>query len=735
MNHPSSASPLKLAFLQTAEKGVASFVDPLPFALEQLRFQLLLGSGGKMEITEFVALSSPPPGENLFHSPGTVLFSFGLASPLSLEQCSDRIEMVGYWKKSNLEVTRVRVKKTGIVDVLFPQRCGPLFPQFTPEHTLFRVFAPLAQAVNLGIFAEPDAFAPSMVIPMQRNANGTWSVQLEGNHHGTFYRYFLQQEGEMVSTIDPYSHGLSVNSQKSVILDPEFCQVPGWETDRRVRLENPVDAVVYETHVRDFTAGLQSWGCAVGKFLSTCKQGLSLPSGESVGFDHLLDLGVTHVHFLPLQDFGSVDETHPSDYNWGYDPVCFTVPEGSYSSDPHDPVCRIREMKSMIHSFHRAGIGVILDVVYNHTYQVQESHFQKTVPDYFYRFCSDGSFSNGSGCGNEVATERIHVRDFLYQTLRFWLEQYHVDGFRFDLMGLFDRDGMEEIAQKLHEDFPGMLAYGEPWTGGQAAIPDEKRCSLGFQKNTQLAVFGDRFRDALKGRPDDGSPGFIQGDLSRTWDVARGLLGDTLALVSHENPVASAPAEMVHYVSCHDNLSLRDKLQKVQPGRDIFSYLQAAKAAFFLLFLSQGIPFLQAGSEFFRTKMGHANPYNASDFVNAIRWEQKHVFQDLTAYVKGLISLRKQHSLFRMRTGKEVAKRMRLVQASEGIIQLALKGSNGDDWQRVQIIVNFSLQDVSFSLASGEWRIFANPLVAGSLCGIVRKHLVASPASWYLCAM
>ncbi|MFW6238942.1 MAG: type I pullulanase, partial [Halanaerobiales bacterium] len=385
-----------------------------------------------------------------------------------------------------------------------------------------------------------------------------------------------------------------------------------------------------------------------GKYLAFIEKGTVGPGRLATGLDHLSELGVTHVHLLPVYDYISVDDTDPEDYNWGYDPHLYNVPEGSYATDPSDE-SRICELKQLIMALHRRGIGVIMDVVYNHTFHLDTSPFNLTVPDYYHRFDSQACPTNGSGCGNEVATEKPMVRKFIIDSVKYWAEEYHLDCFRFDLMALMDKETMRQIETELEAIDPSILIYGEPWTGGLSALPPEKQMNKGAQQGTSISVFNDNFRNALKGDNDGHVRGYISGEYHREPEVKKGIVGS----INYSDDLVSFTrdaGESINYVSAHDNLTLWDKLARSNGDCSEEERIKMDRLAQAIVLTSQGVPFLAGGEEFLRTKFGEHNSYNSGDEVNQLKWERKQEYLNTFMYYRGLIRLRREHPAFRMDT-------------------------------------------------------------------------------------
>ncbi|WJH28078.1 type I pullulanase [Paenibacillus sp. CC-CFT742] len=555
--------------------------------------------------------------------------------------------------------------------------------------------------------AEPKEFL------MERQQQGIWQLKLDGEWGGYRYMYRATFKGGLQETaVDPYARAVTMNGEMGVIIRLEETDPQGWSQDVRPELKSPVDAVLYELHVRDFSIHPSSGMGNKGKYLAFTETGLRDSEGNTLGIDHLAELGITHVHLLPVFDFATVDESKAGDraygdsedssYNWGYDPLHYNVPEGSYATRADEPGTRIRELKALVLALHQRGIGVIMDVVYNHTFNTKGSSFEKLVPGYYYRQNADGTYSNGSGTGNEVATERPMVRKFILESVRYWAEEYHIDGFRFDLMGLIDTTTMRELAAELHEHVsPSILLYGEPWAASDSPLGDRMTLK-GDQKRDGLAVFNDNYRGAIKGDSDGAEKGFATGAEGKEEDIWTGVRGAI-------TDFTASPSETVNYVTVHDNLNLWDKVvhtQELEEQLGFISYddeghirgydsveqavqhanpymqidpnhvlenetVRRCLLANGIVLTSQGIPLLAAGDEFLRSKYGDANSHESGDAVNAIRWEQKQRFKPVFDYYRGLIRLRREHTAFRLKTRDDINQHVSLLKKIKACLPMS----------------------------------------------------------------
>jgi pullulanase len=588
---------------------------------------------------------------------------------------------------------------------------------WTPGSTTFRLWAPTALEVELRLFDNGENGDPVKVTTLKKGKNGIWFHTEKGDLENLFYT-FKVNDGEWLHEVpDPYARAVGINGNRGMIVDFEKSNPPGWDKDKGPELERLTDWIIYELHVRDFSVAESSGMKHKGKYLAFTEKGTRSSLGEKTGIDHLKELGITHVHLLPVFDFQSVDEEKPlRKYNWGYDPQNYNVPEGSYSTDPYDGKVRIREFKSMVKSLHSEGIGVIMDVVYNHTWLTKGSVFNQTVPGYYYRQNHDGSFSNASGCGNEIASERSMVRKFIVDSLKYWITEYHIDGFRFDLMGIFDLETMQVIREEIDRIKPGILLYGEGWAADWSPMPEEKRAvKRNVRQIPGIAVFNDDIRDALKGNHSQKSTrGFVSGLGLREEAVKFGVVAATwhpqivynYVESSHE-PWADEPSQCINYVSCHDNFTLYDKLnmsvQKASPEQ----LRRMVKLAGAVILTSQGIPFLHAGSEFCRTKNGNGNSYNAPDSVNQIDWVRKSVYRDVFEYYSKLIALRKDHPVFRLETSEKIRASLNFcIQYQVGVVSYCINGEGtGDEWMLVLLVFNANASPVTVPVPEGEFRV------------------------------
>ena len=595
----------------------------------------------------------------------------------------------------------------------------------SPDGTDFRLWSPKAEEVNLSLYDNGHTGLPYEVIPMKFNAeNGTWTAHVPQQLYGKFYTFKVKQNGKWLQeTPGVWAKAVGVNGNRAAIIDFTKTNPAGWDADKRPEVKNFSDVIVYEMHHRDMSMHPSSGIANKGKFLALTEPGTTTPEGLKTGIDHLKELGVTHVHILPSYDYNSVDELNLQNntYNWGYDPLNYNTPEGSYSTNPSDPSARVREMKEMIKALHDNGIGVIMDVVYNHTAQNDDSNFELTAPGYYHRHWDDGRYSDASGCGNETASDLQQMRDYIINSTKYWADEYHIDGFRFDLMAIHDTETMNQVAQELKKIDPSIFVYGEGWTAGDSPLSIDRRAlKENVSKMTDIAVFSDDLRDAVKGHYSNAMDrGFATGKPGNEETVKIGIVAATnhpqVDFSKGNNskfPYAASPEMIVNYVSCHDDLTLTDKLRKSMEGEPEENMLAAAKLAQTIVFTSQGTPFMFAGEEVFRDKKGVHNSYNSPDSINAIDWTNKSKYNDQFEYYKNLIALRKAHPAFRMTTADDIAKHLVFdkIDSSKtpNLISYSLKDhANGDEWEEIKVVFNGASKPQTVKVKKGNWKIVA----------------------------
>jgi len=599
---------------------------------------------------------------------------------------------------------------------------------YSAQSTNFRLWAPTARHVDLLIFQTGHKVETPRKLSMKRDVNGTWVINVAGDLKGHYYRYRLvhTQHKHPVEAVDPYAVAVGANGERAMIVKLADTNPEGWSDDKMPEFSDPTDAVIYEVHVRDFTIHKSAGSSKSGTYIGLSAAGTRGKDGIKTGVDHLKELGVTHVHLLPIADFASIDETKKSkQYNWGYDPKNYSVPEGSYSTDPFDGRVRVREFKQMVQELHNAGLRVVLDVVYNHTYHGTDSHFNHIVPGYYYRQNAEGGFSNGSGCGNETASDRSMVRKMMIDSLVYWAKEYHVDGFRFDLMGLHDLDTMKLIRKEMDKIDQSILLYGEGWTGGDSPLPyDQRAMKTNVRKLDRIAAFNDTIRDAIKGHvAEHASGGFVQGAVDMEDRLKLGIVASTRhQQIKHRGkdmwhgPWAKEPQHCVSYNSCHDNHTVWDKILITTPKVKELDRIRMNKLAAAIVLTSQGISFLHAGEEMLRSKKGHENSYNLPDAINAIDWGRKIKYADVYNYYRGLIALRKAHPAFRMKTTADIQRNLAfLPMPAKGMVGYCIHGVDiGDNAEWLVVIFNSTANVQQVELPESGWNVLVDDKTAGA---------------------
>lgn len=588
--------------------------------------------------------------------------------------------------------------------------------------THFRLWSPKAEAVRLSLY-DTDRNTPAIeTVEMKRGEKGTWTATVPGQLYGKFYTFSVKIDGRWLDeTPGVWAKAVGTNGERAAIIDFVKTNPEGWATDKGPEVKHINDAVIYEMHHRDMSMHPSSGIVNKGKFLAMTEEDTHTPEGQKTGIEHLKELGVTHVHILPSYDYNSVDESNlPSNqYNWGYDPQNYNAPEGSYSTNPSDPAVRVKEMKEMVKALHDAGIGVVMDVVYNHTGSNDDSNFSLTAPGYYYRHRPDGSYSDASGCGNETASERGQMSDYIVNSVKYWAKEYHIDGFRFDLMAIHDIETMNRVAAELKKINPSIFVYGEGWTAGDSPLPaDQRALKENVAKMEGIAVFSDDIRDAVKGHYSDATDrGFATGKTGCKETVKIGIVASTAhPQVDYSKgnnskfAYASEPTQIINYVSCHDDLMLTDKLAKSMPGSTEAQRQRAARLAQTIVFTSQGTPFMFAGEEIFRDKKGVHNSYKSPDSINAIDWSLKAKNREQFDYYRELIRLRREHPAFRMTTAEDIANHLVFDKTdSEHVISYSLvDNANGDNWREIKVIFNGSADEpAQVKVGRGEWTVIA----------------------------
>ena len=601
--------------------------------------------------------------------------------------------------------------------------------KYSPSKTTFRLFAPKnSKAVTLRIYADGQGGEPLKTVKMDYSHVGVYTATVDGDLKGKFYTFDMGR-GECPGV---FAKAVGVNGQRGAIVDLDETDPEGWAADRITQKVNMTDLVIYEMHHRDFSIDPSSGITHKGKFLALTEQ---------KAIDHLKRLGVNAVHILPSYDYASVDETRldTPQYNWGYDPLNYNVPEGSYSTDPYNPTVRIKEFKQMVRALHKAGIRVILDVVYNHTFNIDGSNFQRTWPDIFYRKTADGKWSDGSGCGNETASEHDPMRNFMLQSMRYWVDEYHIDGFRVDLMGVHDIETMNRIRAMFDRDFPATFIYGEGWSAGTCAYPLEKlavKANIGQMPG--IAAFGDEMRDALRGPfSDDAKGAFLAGLPGNEESLKFGIAGaishpqvDMSKVNYSKEAWASQPAQAISYVSCHDDMCLVDRLRASIPGIGQDELIRLDLLAQTAVFTSQGVPFILSGEEMLRDKKGVHNSFNSPDSINRLDWTNLEKYPQVFDYYSKLIAMRKNHPAFRLGDAGCVRKHLEFLPVQDCLVAFRLKGNpKGDSWKNIIVILNSAKQARSVDIPQGNYTVVCRDGVINEAgLGTVSGSQVSVPA-------
>ena len=670
----------------------------------------------------------------------------------------------------------------------WPVPTGPITEMtYTPSATRFSLWSPKADSVRVNIY--PDAtHGAVMFLDMKAQNDGTWEVTIPGNCAKLFYTFQVKVKGKwQAETPGIFAKAVGINGQRAQVIDMRTTDPAGWQQDQSPRLTSLSDVVLYEMHHRDMSVNRESGITHKGKFLAMTEHGTHNGDGLSTGIDHLADLGVTHVHLLPSYDYGSIDEATgnalgggnrvPSTYNWGYDPVNYNAPEGSYSTNAADPSARIREFKEMVMAMHKAGLRVVMDVVYNHVFDLGQSNFQKTAPDYFFRWKQqDGKLvpANGSGCGNETASERPMMRKFIVESVMYWMREYHIDGFRFDLMGIHDIETMNAVREAARTIDPNVVIYGEGWAAESPALDNQL---LAMKANTSqlngIAAFGDEMRDGLRGGwQDDKQGAFLIGNSGNEESVKFGIVGairhpgiDYTKVNYSQKAWADEPTQMISYVSCHDDMCLADRIkvtlaEKLKAQSTIAKgkgttkgkanaakgktataatateeeqRVRLHKLAETVVLTSQGMPFLWCGDEVMRDKKGVHNSFSSPDDINEIPWALKTEHKDVYEYIRELIRMRKEHKAFHMGDADEVRENLRFLSVTTpNIIAYQLNGAAvGDSWKQVTVILNSNATPQTVSIPKGKYTVVCSDgrINLNGLGGVNGKKVVVPAQS------
>lgn len=633
-------------------------------------------------------------------------------------------------------ISMPNVYSTESFEAAFTYEGDDLGATWTKEKTRFRLWAPTATEVKVNLYKSGTDGTDDLIeqLPMTADVNGTWVAEKSGDLNGTYYTYSVTVKGAAVEACDPYARTTGVNGKRAMVIDLDSTDPAGWDQDADPHAGNAItDAVIYELHVRDLSMDESSGILNKGKYLGLIETGTTNSAGIPTGLDHIKSLGITHLHLLPVYDFGSVDEGNPG-FNWGYDPQNYNVPEGSYATDPYNGEIRVSEFKQMVKGLHDNGISVVMDVVYNHVYSAGDFCFNKIVPGYFSRISEGGTYSNGSGCGNDTATERSMVRKYIVDSVKYWADEYHIDGFRFDLVGLIDTQTINEIIEEVHKTHPNVIFYGEGWTMSTNVTKDD--ITLTTQINSTetpgFAFFSDTIRDTLKGSVfNDYEKGYVSGASGAAPKIQSCFLGMP--------SWCKSPSQSINYASCHDNLTLFDKLALSNSSDSVEDRIRMNNLAAAVYMTSQGTPFLQAGEEMLRSKplsdgsFDH-NSYVSPDAINSLKWDNLNdeAYQNVFNYYKGLIAFRQAHPALRMTTAEEVKANISPVTGLGGDIS-AFRingGANGETSEGLFVIFNPTKQPASLTLPEGNWVIYVRGEQAGTTpLGTVTGFVSVEPIS------
>lgn len=578
---------------------------------------------------------------------------------------------------------------------------------YSPKQTTFKLNA--SKKPTLRIYEAGRGGNAIQKVKMKQTSENVWETTISGDLKGKFYTFDIGR-GE---TPGVFAKAVGINGKRGAIIDMPTTNPSGWNSDRRLTLRSPADLIIYEMHHRDFSIDASSGLVNKGKFIALTEQ---------KAIKHLKELGVNAVHILPSYDFASIDESNTTtpQYNWGYDPLNYNVPEGSYSFDAEQPTRRIMEFKQMVQALHKAGIRVILDVVYNHTFDIEGGNFDRTFPKAYYRYTADGKPSNGSGCGNETASENRLMRQFMLESMKYWVNEYHIDGFRVDLMGIHDIETMNLIRKELTAIDPNIFIYGEGWTAGSCAYPTEKLALKAHIKQLPgIAAFSDELRDALRGPfSDDKQAAFLGGLAGFEESIKAGITGmiahpqvDYTKVNYTKEAWAKEPTQMISYVSCHDDMCLVDRLKASIPevAYDMDALIRLNLLAQTAVFTSQGIPFMLSGEEMLRDKKGVHNSYKSPDEINHLNWNNLKKYPQVFAYYKGLIQMRKAHPAFRLGSAELVRKHLEFLPTQDCLVAFRLKNhAGGDKWNNIYVVLNGSSNLQSINIPKGKYTIVAN---------------------------
>ncbi|MDE6620180.1 MAG: type I pullulanase [Lachnospiraceae bacterium] len=705
-------------FAETTSKEIYVTLSRKPKNMNSLASQLKITDG---DGTEYAVSSAD--------SEDGIKILLTLEEELELSKSYD-ISMEGY---EGTNVSMNKIIGSSYFDDAFEYDGNDLGAVYTKEKTGFKVWAPTASEVSLNLYEQGDGNNLIETIPMTLGDKGVWSCEKQGDLNGVYYTYSIKIGNKTNEAVDLYARTTGVNGDRGMVVDLSATNPEGFENDVRPAFVNPTDAVIYEIHVRDLSSDDSSGISNTGKFLGFTETGTTNADGLATGIDHIKDLGVTHVQILPSYDYATVDETKldTPQFNWGYDPKNYNVPEGSYSTDPYHGEVRVNEMKQMVQALHANGIRVNMDVVYNHTFNIEDSWFQKTVPDYYYRKVGE-NYSNASGCGNETASDRAMMRKYIVDSVVYWATEYHIDGFRFDLMAVHDIETMNAVRAALDEIDPSIMVYGEGWTGGDCAISSSQQALKANIRNIdRVGAFSDDIRDGIKGSVFDAQDkGFISGKDGMEESIKFGIVAATShpQVLTYKNDKgskswAAQPGQSINYISCHDNLTFWDKLAISNAEDSEETRIKMNKLGSAIILTSQGVPFFQAGEEMLRSKPSATveggfdeNSYTSPDSTNSIKWSNKANVMDTYEYYKGLIAFRKAHNALRMTTAAEIQSNLTFMSGLDAnVVGYTIANSaNGDTAEKITVIFNGNESAVDVALPAGTWEICVNDKVAGT---------------------
>ena len=642
------------------------------------------------------------------------------------------------YRSSEMAITMPIYYSTQAFESLYTYLGDDLGANWSENETFFRLWAPTAAAVKINLYASGDYRENDLLeqVEMTPDVNGTWVATVQGDLNGTYYTYSVDVDGVTNEACDPYARAVGVNGKRAMVINLDATDPEGWENDTDPHYGNTItQAIIYELHVRDLSVDENAGITNKGKFLGLIETGTTTPEGIPTGLDHIKALGVTHIHLLPSYDYGSVDETRLEDnvFNWGYDPVNYNVPEGSYSTDPYNGEVRVKEFKQMVKGLHDNGISVIMDVVYNHVYSGEEFCFNKIVPLYFSRVSAEGQFSAGSGCGNDTASERAMVKKYIVDSVKYWADEYHIDGFRWDLVGLIDTETINEVMEEVHKTHPNIIFYGEGWTMSTQVTKDgyTMTTQVNSQETPGFAFFSDTLRDAIRGGNSNNSkPGYVAN--------AGGFAGNISDCFTGSPAWCKSPAQSINYASCHDNHTLFDRITMSTPEASFADRVKMNNLSAAIVLTSQGIPFIHAGEEMLRSKpledgtFDH-NSYRSSDEVNNLKWADlsKEEYQQTYAYYQGLIEFRKAHPALCMTSAGEVAEKItKLGGLDFNVVGFHIAaGANGEENELI-VVFNPTPNASAVELPEGEWTIYINGDQAGiEALGTASGTATAEPIS------